>query len=319
MVALTVFVLPVTVAAQTPPTSADVGAAIDKGLAFLAKDAMAWKAEHKCVSCHHAGLVVWAMREAKGRGHTVDEPVLAELTTWIAESGDGKTGVKRPAGVPKAINQKAVWLALGLGADPKPGSAARKGLDGLGKTVIGDQLDNGSWASWPDTRPPFMGTDEATSTLATLALLPLDGDAKAVRDKGVRWLADTRAGDDPQAVALRLTLWARVGRPADEYQPLVKRIRDTQNADGGWAQAKGLASDAWATGQALYALAHAGVKADDPAIARAQGFLVKTQRADGGWPMASRPARAGDTGAKNLIPITGAGSSWAVLGLVRSR
>ena len=38
---------------------------IDRGLAFLAKDAMAWKSEHKCVSCHHAGLVVWSMREAK--------------------------------------------------------------------------------------------------------------------------------------------------------------------------------------------------------------------------------------------------------------
>src|SRR6267142_1855977 len=73
-----------------------------------------------CVSCHHAGLVVWAMREAKQRGHAVNEPVLAELTKWIAEAGDGKTGVPRPAGLPKALNAKAVWLALALGADAKP-------------------------------------------------------------------------------------------------------------------------------------------------------------------------------------------------------
>ena len=95
-----------------------VHATIDRGLAFLVKDALAWKDEHKCVSCHHAGLVVWSMREAKARGHAVDEPVLAELTKWIAEaSGDGKTGVPRPAGVPKALNEKAVSLALALGSE----------------------------------------------------------------------------------------------------------------------------------------------------------------------------------------------------------
>ena len=89
--------------------------------------------------------------------------------------------------------------------------------------------------------------------------------------------------------------------------------------DGGWSQAKDMASDAWATGQALYALASAGLKADDPAIARGQAFLVKSQREDGSWPMTSRPTKPGGEGAKNLVPIIGAGSAWAVLGLVRSR
>jgi Squalene-hopene cyclase C-terminal domain len=80
-----------------------------------------------------------------------------------------------------------------------------------------------------------------------------------------------------------------------------------------------MTSDAWATGQALYALAHAGIKANEPVIARAQAFLVKTQRDDGSWPMTSRPTIPGGKGSTSLIPITGAGSAWAVLGLVRSR
>src|SRR5207302_7628311 len=107
---------------------ADVDATINRGLAFLVKDALAWKSEHNCVSCHHAALVVWSMREAKQRGHAVDEPVLAELTKWVADSGDGKTGVPRPKGVPKALNAKAVWFALALGADAKPDAVAQKGL-----------------------------------------------------------------------------------------------------------------------------------------------------------------------------------------------
>jgi squalene-hopene/tetraprenyl-beta-curcumene cyclase len=100
---------------------------------------------------------------------------------------------------------------------------------------------------------------------------------------------------------------------------LVRRIKERQNADGGWSQTKDMDSDAWATGQALYALANAGIKSDDPVITRAHAFLVKTQRDDGSWPMTSRPVKSGGEGCKSLIPITGAGSAWAILGLARSR
>jgi Squalene-hopene cyclase N-terminal domain len=314
-------VLAATAYADEPGSKpADVAAAVDRGLGFLAKDAVAWKEKHNCASCHHAALVVWAMREAKDRGHTVNEPVHAEMTKWVAESGDGKTGVARPAGVPKALNAKAVWFALALGADPKRDDVAQTGLSRLLTTVMEDQADNGSWASWPETRPPIFGnSDESMTALATLSLAASGDDkAKAVREKGLKWLAETKSDDDPQSVAMRLVLWTRLGRPAKESEPLLRRIKERQNADGGWSQAKDMASDAWATGQALYALAHAGIKSDDPVISRAHAFLVKTQREDGSWPMTSRPTKPGGDGSKSLIPITGAGSAWAVLGLVRS-
>jgi Prenyltransferase and squalene oxidase repeat len=304
--------------------SADVTATINRGLAFLSKDALAWKKEHKCASCHHAGMIIWAMHEAKQRGHEVDEPVLADLTKWIAESGDGKTGVPRPANVPKALNTKAVYFALGLAADPKPDAASLKGLKAFSETMKSDQSEKGAWLAWPETRPPFFGdSDESMTALATLALLPpaASGDdaAKTVRDKAMKWLAETKSDDDPQSVAMRLVLWTRLKRPADEWQPLVKRIKERQNKDGGWSQAKDMASDAWATGQALYALAHAGIKPVDPIIARGHAFLVKTQRDDGSWPMTSRPQKPGGKGATSLVPITGAGSAWAIIGLARSR
>jgi squalene-hopene cyclase-like protein len=301
-----------------------IGAAIDRGLAFLAKDALAWKKEHNCASCHHAGLVVWSMREAKQRGHTVDEPVLAEMTKWIAESGDGKTGVPRPAGIPKALNAKAVWFALALGADAEPDAVSQAGLKRLVETVKSDQIESGAWASWPETRPPIFGnSDESMTVLATLAVLPAaatgDDSAKAVRDKGVQWLTETKTDDDPQSIAMRLVLWQRLNRPAQEREPLLRRIQERQNADGGWSQSPDMASDAWATGQSLYALAHAGLKPAEPVIVRGQAFLIKTQREDGSWPMTSRPTKPKGEGSKSLIPITGAGSAWAVLGLVRSK
>jgi hypothetical protein len=115
ILAVIVFALPgVIVAQDLGQRPASVGATIDRGLGFLVKDALAWKDKHNCVSCHHAGLVIWALREAKIGGHKVNEPVLAELTQWVAESGDGKTGVPRPKDVPNALNAKAVWFALAL-------------------------------------------------------------------------------------------------------------------------------------------------------------------------------------------------------------
>jgi hypothetical protein len=306
---------------RKPPA---VAAAIDRGLAFLTKDALAWKEKHNCASCHHASLVVWSMREARERGHSVNESVLADLTRWLAESGDGKFGLARPASAPQAASPRAIYFALALGINGKPDATAQKGMKLLLQTVKSEQTENGSWSTWPETRPPIFGSsDESLTALATLALLPAaaagDDSAKVARDKGIKWLTATRSDDDPQSLALRLILWQRLGRPADELSPLSKRVLERQNADGGWSQAKDMASDAWATGQALYALASAGLKPDDSSITRGQAFLVKTQRADGSWPMTSRPTKPGGEGAKSLIPITGAGSAWAVLGLARSR
>ena len=320
---LRVVLLLTTIASSVFAEDPAADAAITRGAEFLVKDALKWKEEHGCISCHHAGMIVWALREAKQHGHAVNESVLAELTKWIAESGDGKTGVPRPEGRPKALNTKPIWLGLALEADKMPDEASQQGLKLLLTTLKADQIENGSWVAWPETRPPFFGgSDESMTALALLTLHPAaaagDPEAVAARDAGVKWLAATKSDDDPQSVAMRLLLAAKLGRPVVEMEPLAARIRERQNADGGWSQAVDMASDAWATGQALYALTHAGAKPADENISRGRAFLLKAQREDGSWPMTSRPMKPGDTGAKSLIPITGAGSAWGVIGLVRS-
>ena len=104
-----VVVLPTLASAQDErPKPVDVSPTIKRGLGFLAKDALAWKKKHNCASCHHASLVIASMREAKQFGHAVDDPVLAELTKWVAASGDGKFGLARPAEAPKAASPKAM-------------------------------------------------------------------------------------------------------------------------------------------------------------------------------------------------------------------
>ncbi|HEX3725704.1 MAG TPA: hypothetical protein VHV08_05650, partial [Pirellulales bacterium] len=199
----------------------DISATVDRALAFLTKDALDWRTEHKCVSCHHAGLVVWALRAAKQRGHAVDDAVLADLAKWTSEAGgNGTTGVPRPEGIPKALNEKAISLALALGADPAPDAVARDGAQRMLKTILADQTENGSWSSWPETRQPIFGnSDERATAAAALAILQVaavdDVAAKTVRDKAVQWLIETKTDSDPQSTALRLVLWRRLDKSGD--------------------------------------------------------------------------------------------------------
>jgi hypothetical protein len=57
-----------------------------------------------------------------------------------------------------------------------------------------------------------------------------------------------------------------------------------QCADGGWSQFPGLESDAYATGQALYALRISGrVPATDAVHRKGIDYLLTTQAVDGSW------------------------------------
>jgi hypothetical protein len=61
-----------------------------------------------------------------------------------------------------------------------------------------------------------------------------------------------------------------------------------QHDDGGWAQNPWLPADAYATGQALYALHELGLASSDRAYQRAVQYLLGTQQGDGSWHVSSR-------------------------------
>src|SRR4029079_7311554 len=93
------------------------------------------------------------------------------------------------------------------------------------------------------------------------------GDAgKAAQERGLQWLLSAKPDDELQPTVLRLILWRRLDRPDSEWKPREQQLRSSQNEDGGWSQTRLAKSDAYATGQALYALAEVGVTNDDAAI-----------------------------------------------------
>jgi hypothetical protein len=80
--------------------------------------------------------------------------------------------------------------------------------------------------------------------------------------------------------------WASTD-PSDLKEPLANLI-ELQRGDGGWAQTPDLATDAYATGQVLYAMHELGIPPSDAAYRRGVAYLLKTQLPDGSWHVASR-------------------------------
>jgi squalene cyclase len=98
-------------------------------------------------------------------------------------------------------------------------------------------------------------------------------------------------------------------------------LLEEQNDDGGWSQNKGLASDAYATGQTLVALYEAGrLQPKDAPYNRGALFLAGNQKPDGSWQVAKRIAgfqpyfdAKYPHGTDQYISISGA--CWATMAL----
>ena len=304
--------------AANEPTQQPGRKAIERGLTFLVKDAVTWRKERGCATCHHGTLTVWALSEAKRQGYDVDAQALADMMQWTRDRFGPHSGPVGPGTVSVAL------IYLGAMSQNLP-VLSRDEINRVARHLVARQAADGAWESPPPKNGP-PPTWESRETLGLLALLawepyvPADAKeaaaARASRDKADAWLSKTKSSETTQALSLRLLLDARRGAAVKELQPRIDHLFNRQNADGGWSQTADMPSDAYATGQALYALSFADVTNDRPEIQRAVSFLAGSQREDGSWPMASR-GHPGVEPYTNAVPITYFGASWATLGLVR--
>jgi hypothetical protein len=302
--------------------------AVERGLTFLQQDAAKWRKEHTCSTCHHGTMTVWALTEAKSRGYEVAAANLADTVKWAKERLEriDLPRDKRPGW--SMINTPTLFLAVMAAGMPAQDVLSADELRRIAGHLLRHQEADGSWA-WssapPQNRPPpAFESDEVATLLAYRALgpqVPADprkpSEVREARKRAAAWRAKSKPNDTTQAEGLRLLVQIRAGEPESILQPAINRFLDRQNKDGGWGQVKNDASDAYATGQALYMLSLAGVKSDRAELRRAVAFLIRTQKEDGSWPMTSR-AHAGATPMKNPVPITYFGSAWATIGLIRS-
>jgi hypothetical protein len=142
-------------------------------------------------------------------------------------------------------------------------------------------------------RPPIEDGDIPRAAAAIIALKnygapgrAADFDERVARTRA--WLAAAKAftADDRN---MQLVGLQRAGAEKSLLRRLANAILATQRPDGGWAQRAGFSSDAYATGQTLYALAASEmVSPREPSYQKGVKFLLSTQHADGSWYVRSR-------------------------------
>jgi len=302
--------------------------AIERGMKFLEKDAREWRQKRSCATCHHGVLTVWAMSEAKSHGYPVAPETLKEMTSWTMErfKDVDKPRDSRPGF--NMVSTPALFLAVLSQTEPKQDVVSADLLRRIGDHLVRHQETDGRWA-WtlappPNRFPPVFENDEVATIWGWLALDPKvfrdSKNAAALQEgrvKALTWLEKTPPTETTQAAGLRLLLNVRMGASGKPLQAAIDKFLALQNKDGGWGQLTGLASDAYATGQALFVLRLAGLSSDRKEIQRGIAFLVGNQRDDGSWPMTPR-AQPGCKPASNPAPIIHFGSAWATIGLVKA-
>jgi hypothetical protein len=319
-------------APERPPeeetTGPQLGQVVQRSTEFLEKEGAAWMKKQQCPSCHHIPVMVWALGEARSRGYRVNEKLLGEVTSWaLAAENRGQVFPDLPLDKKRteADYLGPLLMALGVGAIKDRDAATEKARQRLVAHAVSQQGKDGWWHANSGGRPPVHASRDVQTSWLLLALSdPAEakdtkGPWKAQREAAARWLSRNPAADSHQALAMRLLVNQRLGKPANDLKPLLKSLLGQQNEDGGWSQLKQKKSDAFATGLSLYVLSGQKAEGVDTAVRRAQAFLRKTQQSDGSWPMASRAAEPSGPGpARDLRPIRYFGTAWATIGLVRS-
>jgi len=319
--------------AKPTATNEQIHQTVDRAIGYLQAESGSWLKTRKCAACHHGGMPLWALSEADRQGYTIDKTYLAEtmesllgskeklLSSRIFPNPDD-TPDPRPQG--RALNLGLPFLAVAARSLPELTDGQKQSLRLIEEEIIQKQQPDGSWEFFATLRRPPI--NESQTTDAAWILMALEGDKggnttetqRAAFEKGTAWLGSAKPKDLHQDKALAVLMGVRAGKSRESLQPMIDELLALQREDGGWRQTVPEAkSDAFATGQSLYALSLAGYSRERPEIQRGIDFLVATQKSDGTWPMISRSTPDGSPGsAKLLTPIECATSSWGVLGLV---
>lgn len=273
-----------------------------------------------CVGCHSQNMTGMVAGTARQHGLEVDRDAAHERLATVTKSWEPRTeGLlvrDDPPGGADTIAYGLLGMA-GEGYTPDLVSAA------MVRNVAVQQLAAGYWHHGGFARVPVEDSDIALTALA-IRSLSLFGNAGSQAEYGERiqraakWLASSkpRYAEDSNLRLLGLK-WA--GAPAATIAQAAREVLAKQRPSGGWGQNDFLPEDAYATGQALYALAEAG-RAADPAVAKGTAYLIRTQASDGSWHVVSRsvkfqPYFQGGFPYDHDQWISSMGTGWAVMAL----
>jgi ankyrin repeat protein len=267
--------------------------ALERSVSLLERSTAQYFVKAGCVGCHAQAPTEFAVAAARPKKIPVDETAaLARKQQMIATmTAQGPLLMERadPAAIPDSI----LFVTESL---LRTSYAPDHLTDYAAAEIAATQQPEGNWHLGAVARPPM---EDGDFTRTALAIRFLDAygtpgrrpETKARIEKAKRWLlhAEPVTCEDRD---MRLVGVAAAGGDPNALITMARSILEHQRPDGGWAQRDELASDAYATGMTLWALAEVGAASpSDDAYQRGVKFLLSTQRPDGSWFVASRAVK----------------------------
>ena len=303
-----------------------VKSAAVKSLALMQSSASVFAGKMPCFSCHHQGLGTLAASMAQERG--ID---LGLDAAKVATHGLTAPISIDPASIDKAVQANylidptlmdgfSLLVANAAGVKPNLSTAV------YARRIANWQQADGHWTTL-DARPPHSYSFVTATAIAVRAMrLYFPAQLSVERDqriaKAALWLSKAKAKSTEDATFRLLGLSWASAPSGDARQALLA----LQRADGGWSQTPQMSSDAYSTGQAIYALSQAAsMKLTDPRIEQAITWLLTTQKPDGSWMVESRqrsPATVSPPFFESEFPhgknqyISAAATAWGAMGLM---
>jgi ankyrin repeat protein len=272
-----------------PAAPRTVRTAIDASLPRLQHADTVFLKKAGCISCHNNSLFQMTAATVRPKGFRIDEAAFGEQMTRIgAYLESWRERELQDIPIPGQIDTTAYILA-GLADAGYPSDPA---TDALARYVMRRQQADGGWRV-ASHRPPIESSNISITAVAIRSLrafgpATLTNDYEHAARRGAAWLAAARPRTtDEYALKLLGLRWG--GAAPLTIRAAAAGLVAQQRSDGGWSQLPTLASDAYATGQALSALTRTGaMKPDDPVYRRGVRFLLDTQLEDGSWYVRSR-------------------------------
>lgn len=309
-------------------TAAQINAAVIKSLPLLQRSSHDFlENAATCHSCHNQGIGLVAFALAKENGFPVADSVIKEAvdsTCNFWKTGENMRELYEqndPVATVMTGNYD-MWALSVNGYKPT------KPVQLLALDIMRKQTSDGSWMS-PGQRPPleyYSFTATALSVRNMQVYVPAAWQAEMQQRivKARNWMVQTIPETNEEKVFQLLGLnWCHADKKFIAVQ--ATKLLAAQQSDGGWSQLDSLKSDAYATGQSLYALRQSGLlNTEAPAYQKGLEFLISTQLPDGSWHVKTRsypfvPYVTSGFPHENDEFISAAGSNWAVIVLASSK
>ena len=273
-------------AKEAGPSAKSIAEAVQPALALLEAQSRNFIRIGGCNSCHGQDLPSAANGLARDRGLPAPKEIPQLPQYMHVNTAERLMDLNTIA--PNGIGLGWELFDFGMNHVPRD-----QYTDAVVHFLTSIQTAEGNWPSFQSRRPPMSTGEYQAAALAVYAIRhygrPEDEarNSKAIA-RAASWLERSHP-DNTQDLAYRLLGLAWSDASAKSIAATVKELAATQRADGGWSQLATMGSDAYASGEALYALNVGGkVVPTDAVYRKGVAYLLKTQAADGSWHVKSR-------------------------------